>query len=233
MADFPRASTAENAIRRRKSARKMLEQGRQVSPKALDLMEQLQLQGSDLNAQIEELAKSDGFRRQYAENMLTEILNDAIEGTEADMGNIQVYDAKAARLIIRVQHGFRRPFLDFFDSVHSGEAACGTALQSGTRVVVSDVTDSPIFRHGDSLGVLLDAGVRSVQSTPIVTKLGTVLGMLSTHYRTLRAFAERDLQLIDHFACKAAAIIEWQQAPKHDLKGSLATLVLLFCFLVH
>src|SRR5215831_14051234 len=208
MADFPLTRIAENATHYRKSAGK-IERG--VWSKARDAMEGLQLQGSELDAQIEELAKSDGFRRQYAANMLTEILNAAMEGTKADMGNIQLYDAKAARLIIRVQHGFRRPFLDYFDSVHSGEAACGSALQAGKRVVVSDVTDSPVFRSGDGLEVLLDAGVRSVQSTPLVSISGAVLGMLSTHHRSIRTFAERDLQIIDHFAGRAAAIIEWQQ----------------------
>jgi len=207
MADFPLTRIAENATHHRKSAGK-IERG--VWSKARDTVKGLQLQGSDLDAQIEELAKSDGFRRQYATNMLTEILDAAIEGTGANMGNIQLYDPNARRLLIHVQNGFRRPFLDFFDSVHCGEAACGSALQSGERVVVSDVTDSPIFRQGDSLQVLLDAGVRSVQSTPIVSKSGTVLGMLSTHYRTVKTFAEKDLQLIYHFACEAAAIIEWQ-----------------------
>ncbi|HKD51072.1 MAG TPA: GAF domain-containing protein [Candidatus Acidoferrum sp.] len=212
MADFPPVRIAENAILDRKSARKMLQQARAIWSRAHQATEEPQLQGSELDAQIEELAKSDGFRRQYAANMLTEILNAAMEGTKADMGNIQLYDAKAARLIIRVQHGFRRPFLDFFDSVHSGEAACGSALQAGKRVVVPDVTDTPVFRSADSLRVLLNAGVRSVQSTPIVSQSGAVLGMLSTHHRTVKTFAEKDLEIIDHFARQAAAVIEWQQA---------------------
>jgi len=211
MAAAPLIRIAENAVRHRKQARKMMQQARAAWSKARNAMEELQLQRPDLDAQLEGLAKSDGFRRQYATNMLLEILDAAIESTGADMGNIQLYDPKAGRLLIHVQNGFRRPFLDYFDSVHSGEAACGSALQAGKRVVVSDVTDSPVFRSGDGLEVLLDAGVRSVQSTPLVSISGAVLGMLSTHHRSIRTFAERDLQIIDHFAGRAAAIIEWQQ----------------------
>jgi GAF domain-containing protein len=173
-------------------------------------MEELRLGRSDLDAQIEELAKRDGFRRQYTSNMLSGILHSVMEGTRADLGNIQLYDRTESRLTIYVQHGFGRPFLAFFDSVHSGQAACGMALEAGRRVVVSDVTDSPIFCSTDILEVLLDAGVRSVQSTPLVGESGTVLGMLSTHYRTVRNLARRDLQLVDHFAARAAVIIEWQ-----------------------
>ena len=88
------------------------------------------------------------------------------------------------------------------------------ALQAGRRVVVSDVTNSPIFRSTDTLEVLLDAGVRSVQSTPLVGTSGTVLGMLSTHYRAVGKLASRDMQLVDHFARRASAIIEWQNRHK-------------------
>src|SRR5215472_13050220 len=208
MADAPLIRIAENAVRHRKQARKMMQQARAAWSKARNAMEELQLQRPDLDAQLEGLAKSDGFRRQYATNMLLEILDAAIEGTRADMGNIQLYDPKSGRLLIHVQKGFRRPFLDFFDSVHSGEAACGSALQAGKRVVVPDVKDAPVFHSADSLKVLLNAGVRSVQSTPIVSKSGAILGMLSTHYRAVKTFGDRDLQLIDHWAGKAAAIIE-------------------------
>jgi len=188
----------------------MIQQTRAVWSGACDAMEELRLGRSNLDAQIEELAKRDGFRRQYTSNMLSRILYSVMQGTRADMGNIQLYEPTESRLLIYVQHGFDRPFLAFFDSVHSGQAACGMALEAGLRVVVSDVTDSAIFSSTDILEVLLDAGVRSVQSTPLVGESGTILGMLSTHCRAVRKLTERDLQLIDHFAARAAAIIEWQ-----------------------
>jgi GAF domain-containing protein len=162
------------------------------------------------NAQIAELAKSDGFRRQFTVNMLTGILEAVMRGTRADMGNIQLYDPKARRLRIYVQRGFRQRFLDFFDSVHLGEPACGSALKAARRVIVSDVTDSPIFPSAETMEVMLDAGVRSVQSTPVMSKSGVLLGMLSTHYRAVGGVAGTDLRLIDHFASRAAGIIEWQ-----------------------
>ena len=201
---------SENASYWRRQARKMIRQTRLAWSKAHDTVEEMQLLCSKLDEQIEELAKNDGFRRQFTANMLTGILAAAMEGTRADMGNIQVYDAKASRLVIYVQRGFRQPFLEFFDSVHSGEAACGSALKAARRVIVSDVTDSPIFPSAETIEVLLDAGVRSVQSTPLRNKLGVPLGILSTHYRTVGGVAHTDLRLIDHFASRAAGIIEWQ-----------------------
>ena len=106
---------------------------------------------------------------------LDDILEAAIEITRADKGNIQVLDPKSDMLVLTSQRGFERPFLDFFAQVKRGEAAvCGTAMQKSERIVVEDVTQSEIFAGQESLGVLLDAGVRAVQSTPLLSSGGTI-----------------------------------------------------------
>ena len=48
-------------------------------------------------------------------------------------------------LKIVAQRGFEAPFLAFFNTVHDGLAACGTAMQRGERVIVEDVAASPLF----------------------------------------------------------------------------------------
>ena len=214
MAEFAQNCIAENAIFCRACAGKMIRQTQATWTKAYEAIEDVRILRSDLDEQIEELAKDDGFCCQYTSNMLAGILCAAIEGTRADMGNIQIYNPAESRLIISAQQGFNQVFLEYFDSVHPGQAACGMALQAGRRVVVSDVTNSPIFRSTDTLEVLLDAGVRSVQSTPLVGTSGTVLGMLSTHYRAVGKLASRDMRIVDHFAGRATAIIEWQNRHK-------------------
>lgn len=63
---------------------------------------------------------------------------------------------------------------------------------------------------------MLDAGIRAVQSTPLVGKSGEVWGMLSTHYRTVTQPGKKDLRLIDYFAGWAAEILEakhWAAQP--------------------
>ena len=79
--------------------------------------------------------------------LLGEILDAGIEITAADMGNIQLLD-DAGRLRIVAHRGFDAPFLEFFDEVHDGLAACGSALQKGERVIVEDVAAQSYFcRH--------------------------------------------------------------------------------------
>jgi PAS domain S-box-containing protein len=113
---------------------------------------------------------------------LRALLDAAIAISAADKGNIQLLDESDGALKISVQRGFDRPFLDFFAIVHAdGVSACGAALGVGSRISVEDVTTSEIFAGGPSLQILLEAGVRAVQSTPLIASDGAVLGMISTH----------------------------------------------------
>jgi len=75
-------------------------------------------------------------------------------------------------------------------------------------VVVEDVAQSPIFAGTPALQILLNAGVRAVQSTPIVDRAGATIGMLSTHYRKPAQPGERELRLLDLLARQAADLIE-------------------------
>ena len=144
--------------------------------------------------------------------LLLEIVDAAIAITAADMGNIQLLDRGSGALKIEASRGFDTPFLEFFDAVHDGQAACGSAMRGGERVIIGDVAASPVFVGTPALDVLLAAGVRAVQSTPIAARSGRIVGMLSTHYRTPRRPADRDLHVLDLLARQAADWIERTQA---------------------
>src|SRR5215470_4229335 len=101
---------------------------------------------------------------------LRSILQTAIFLTRAHRGNIQLLDEASGSLVIAVHEGFEKPFLDFFARVPTGTAAaCGAALESGKRFVVQDIKKDPMFAGQPALDVLLAAGVRAVQSTPLLS----------------------------------------------------------------
>jgi PAS domain S-box-containing protein len=142
--------------------------------------------------------------------LLTEIIAAAIEMTGADMGNIQLLEDGALKIV--AHRGFERAFLDFFSSIHEGEAACGIAMERGERVIVEDVATSRTFGGKPSLALMLGAGARALQSTPLVTRGGDLLGRLSTFYRTPHRPADRDLRLLDILARQTADLIERKRA---------------------
>jgi PAS domain S-box-containing protein len=142
--------------------------------------------------------------------LLDEILNAAFLIAAADKGNIQLVEGDVLK--IAAQRGFEAPFLDFFNSVHEGQAACGVAKHNVGRVIVEDVTNSPIFVATPALEVMLAADARAVQSTPLVSRSGRVLGMVSTHYHVPQRPSERELRLLDLLARLAADLIERERA---------------------
>jgi PAS domain S-box-containing protein len=141
--------------------------------------------------------------------LLGDIVMAAIEIAGADMGNIQLVEEGGLR--IAAQRGFETPFLDFFDYVQYGQAACGAAFMNRQRIIVEDVERSPLF-DGQPLKVMRQAEVRSVQSTPLMTRSGEIVGMLSTHWRRRWRPSERDLRLIDIVARQSADLVERRRA---------------------
>ena len=88
---------------------------------------------------------------------------------------------------------------------------------------MEDVTSSPIFVGTPALAAMLEAEARAVQSTPLVSRSGKLLGMFSTHYRTPRRPTERDLRLLDVLARQAADLIERKRS--EDIRGQLSAIV--------
>lgn len=153
---------------------------------------------------------------------LDSILGTAIFLTAADKGNIQLLEPETGALRIATQHGFEPPFLQFFSAVGHGTAAtCAKALSGRGRVMVEDVTQSDIFIGTASLDVLLEAGVRAVQSTPLVSSSGRVLGVVSTHYAEPHRLEEREVRLMGLLSRQAADYLERKQG-EQELQAASA-----------
>jgi signal transduction histidine kinase len=145
-------------------------------------------------------------------SMLESVIRAALDITAADKGNVQLCD-DAGVLTIAAQSGFDDVFLGFFARVDaSSDSACGAAMASRQRVLVEDITASPIFMDQPSLPMMIASGVRAVQSTPLFDRAGHFLGLLSTHYRDAHHFEETEVRWLDLLARHAADVIERQAA---------------------
>lgn len=151
------------------------------------------------------------LRDQEPETILDEVLESAIAIATADFGNIQVFDENQAVLHIVAQRGLPGWWLEYWERVGRGRGACGAALERGERVVVEDVAESPLFEDSKDLEVQLLAGIRSVQSTPLLSRSGAPLGMLSLHWRARTHPSARALRHLDLLARQAADILEQQR----------------------
>jgi PAS domain S-box-containing protein len=135
---------------------------------------------------------------------LQDFVEAAIAIAQADKGNLHVFDTGLGALIIAAQCGFESPFLEFFERVSRKASACAAAMDTAERVIVDDVMTSGIFVGQPSQRALLEAGVRAVASTPLMSSDGDVLGVISVYFQMPHRPSERELGLIDLLARQAA-----------------------------
>ena len=145
------------------------------------------------------------------ETLFEEIVDTAIAICGSDFGSIQLLDPESFNLKIVASRGLPKPWLDYWNQVSEGQGSCGTALNLGERVIVEDVTKSSIFVDSPALDIQLNAGVRAVISTPIISRSGNLLGMFSTHYKTPHHADSRELQFLDLLTHQTADIIDKAQ----------------------
>ena len=86
-------------------------------------------------------------------------------------------------------------------------------MKHNERVIVEDVEISPLFTGTPSLEVLRSAGVRAVQSTPLVNRNGNLIGILTTQWSVPHTPDKHDLWRIDLLAQQATDFVEnWRAA---------------------
>lgn len=101
---------------------------------------------------------------------------------ETAAGTVQLREATEQHLTIARHRGFGRESLDHFARVDADDSSsCGAALRLGARVVVPDVTTAPCS-PAPRPDILLAEGVRATHSTPLRTRAGQTVGMVSAHH---------------------------------------------------
>jgi two-component system, chemotaxis family, CheB/CheR fusion protein len=140
--------------------------------------------------------------------MLDEIVRAAKEMAGSDMASVQLSDSTGA-LTIAAQIGFEPSFHDFPGRVRFDVGtAVGAAPAARRRIIVDDVMKRAAFGEAASLNALQTAGVRSMQSTPLVGSSGELVGVLSTYQRAPTRFDDAELRWLDLLARQATDLIE-------------------------
>ena len=70
----------------------------------------------------------------------------------------------------------------------------------------------------EDLPTYRQTAIRAVQSTPLHSRTGQIVGMISTHWRERHTPSERDLRIFDVLARQAADLIERRRAEESALE---------------
>jgi len=144
------------------------------------------------------------------QSLLDSALHRALELTGTTLGNLQLMDWRGNSLSIAAQRGFNDKFLSFFRRVSpTSGSACARAVLQGRAIIIEDV----LADHGFApyRTIALEAGFRSVQSTPLISSGGAFIGVLSTHFSNPHRPRAVDMQAMAAIAgATANAIIRWR-----------------------
>ena len=147
------------------------------------------------------------------EALFAQILDAAIELMAADASSIQMLAPDGESLKLLGWRNFHADSAAFWQRVTADAGStCGQALRSNERVLVSDVDSCEFMAGTQDLHEYHRSGIRAVQSTPLQSRDGHPLGMISTHWRTLHTPTDDDFRLFDVLARQAADLIERTRA---------------------
>jgi PAS domain S-box-containing protein len=175
-------------------------------------IESLQQQQLDLATEIEALNRlyrlsAQLLRPTELKPAMELILEGSMEILGATMGDVQIYDAPNRVMKILAYRGFEPEYIDRLQELPlDHDSPCGRAMASGNRVIVEDMEkypSSPCLR-----AMAAEAGYRGMQCTPLTSRNGELLGIVSTQFQKSHRPSEHELRLLDLYLVHATDTIE-------------------------
>ncbi|MBM3921360.1 MAG: GAF domain-containing sensor histidine kinase [Sphingomonadales bacterium] len=133
---------------------------------------------------------------------LEEILQTAMKLSKTEKGYIQLLDIRKQALFIKDQQGFDEQFLEYCKMiVPESNTVCSLALNRREQVVLEDIEkDANLSQH---IAIARRNNFRSVQSIPLLDRLGLPIAVLSVHSPNphhFDALGLKRMQLYVHYA---------------------------------
>lgn len=165
-----------------------------------------------------ELIQEDGTAGLYKK-----IVEGAMALMRSQFASMQMlYPEKGSRgkLHLLASSGFSPEAEKFWEWVDEHTASsCGAALRANERVIIPNFATCEFMQDAPTLSFFLEAGIFAVQSTPLYSRSGKLLGMISTHWSYPHNPPEKHLYLLEVLARQAADLIERSQTAEALLQS--------------
>ena len=148
--------------------------------------------------------------------LYAKITEAALTIMQSDFASMQMYYPErgvAGELRLLESSGLSQEGKDFWEWVGvSAGTTCAVAMRTGRRFMSSDMQNCEFVVGTPDHAAFINAGVSAAQSTPLYSRSGKLLGMISTHWKRNHTPSARDLNLLDILARQAADLIERKMA---------------------
>jgi PAS domain S-box-containing protein len=200
-----------------KSEQLLAERSRELGTTAEMLSQSKQVDTIELaSAQRLQFVATQMINVHGTEALYEQILDTLTAVLHSDFASIQMLYPERGRygeLRLLGHRGFSREAFERWEWVRPDtRTTCGEALRTGRRVAVPDVRNCEFMSGSVDLEGYLSGGIRAVQSTPLVSRSGCLMGMVSTHWRDIHEMSSGELCTLDVLARMAADLIERSRA---------------------
>ena len=138
-----------------------------------------------------------------------QLVDAAIALVHSDMASIQLYHPEKKQLELLAYKGFHPESAAHWKWINTdSKSVCSVAMSNGERSIVSDLEKEELTAKTGGLNYYQLSGIRAMQSTPLISRSGDLIGMISTHWREPHQPSERKLQLFDVLARRASDLID-------------------------
>ncbi|MGH6850080.1 MAG: PAS domain S-box protein [Methylocella sp.] len=167
-------------------------------------------------AQLLQRISTELVHEQNVQSFYAKLVDAAARIMCSDCASIQLLHPERddrGELHLLAAHGFSPQAAKFWERVRADSACtCGMALRTRERAIATNVETCDFMAGTQDRASYLEAGIHAAQSTPLLSRSGHLLGMISTHWREPHEPSETDLQRFDVLARQAADLLERAQA---------------------
>ncbi len=140
------------------------------------------------------------------EPILEQTLRTAATIENTSMGLLAVRDQYQNELRVGASLGLTERFLNKLQNLLADGGFCGICFKERRRVIIEDTETDLQFETLKQLA--RDEGFGAMHCTPLITRSGTILGVLTTLFRRPHRPSNREMQLIDLCGRQAVDFIE-------------------------
>ena len=182
-----------------------------------------QLKADLADARLLQQVSTEWIREGDAQALYEQMLDTAVGIMRSQYASVQMVENGAngnghgeePHLRLLGHRGFSSAAASFWQKVQlDSRTTCGASLRTSKRMIVSDVAECEFMAGSEDLSMFQQAGIRSMQSTPLVARDGRLVGIISTHWDHPHQPPEKQLRLLDVLARQAADLIERTQAQR-------------------
>lgn len=168
------------------------------------------------------------IHEEHIDALYSKIIDAALTITHSDFATLQMYypeRGEHGQLHLLASVGLSQEGQDFWTWVDaSAGTTCAVAMRNGKRFMSADIATCEFVVGTPDHAMFERAGVVAAQSTPLFSRRGNLLGMISTQWTHNHTPSDRDLNLLDILARQAADLIE-RKIAEDALQQSQAALI--------